>query len=95
MELIQLPRYLNVSTFLSGLPSMEMLGGGRAVFGASCLNTSVFLMLTVNPNIFAAVAKQSASSCKFSSECAASAQFSANRKSRTIVFVTLVTIDNH
>ena len=36
---------------------MVMLGGGRAVFGSSCLNTSVFLMLTVSPNDFAAVAK--------------------------------------
>ena len=35
-----------------------MLGGGRAVFGASYLNTSVFLMLTVSPNDVAAVAKQ-------------------------------------
>ena len=54
-EFMQLPRYLKVSTFFSAFPSMVMLGGGRAVFGVSCLNTSVFLMLTVNPNDVAAV----------------------------------------
>ena len=67
-EFMQLPRYLKVSTFFSAFPSMVMLGGGRAVFGASCLNTSVFLMLTVSPNDVAAVAKQSASSYKSTSE---------------------------
>ena len=41
-EFMQLPRFLKVSTFFSAFPSMVMLGGGRAVFGASCLNTSVF-----------------------------------------------------
>ena len=67
-EFMQLPRYLKVSTFFSAFPSMVMLGGGQAVFGASCLNTSVFLMLTVSPNDVAAVAKQSASSCRSTSE---------------------------
>ena len=81
---MQLPRYLKVPTFFSAFPSMVMLGGGRAVFGASCLNTSVFLMLTVSPNDFAAVAKQSASSCRSTSEWAASAQSSAKRKSRAM-----------
>ena len=40
-EFIQLPRYLKVSTFFSTFSSMVMLGGGQAVFGVSCINTSV------------------------------------------------------
>ena len=41
VELMQLPRYLLVSTFLGGFPYMKMFDGVCEMFGVSCLSTSV------------------------------------------------------